>query len=50
MTAKGEGNGMGRGIEQKGKRIHGHGQQCGDCWGERFIRRLNGNRKKYHKD
>ena len=24
----------GRGIEQKGKRTHGHGQQCGDCWGE----------------
>ena len=22
---------MGRGIEQKGKRTHGHGQQCGDC-------------------
>ena len=23
----------GRGIEQKGKRTHGYGQQCGDCWG-----------------
>ena len=22
------------GIEQKGKRTHGHGQQCGDCWGK----------------
>ena len=22
-----------QGIEQKGKRTHGHGQQCGDCWG-----------------
>ena len=21
------------GIEQKGKRTHGHGQPCGDCWG-----------------
>ena len=21
-------------IEQKGKRTHGHGQQCGDCGGE----------------
>ena len=21
-------------IEQKGKSNHGHGQQCGDCWGE----------------
>ena len=25
---------FGGGIEQKGKRTHGHGQQCGDCWGE----------------
>ena len=24
----------GGGIEQKGKRTHGYGQQCGDCWGE----------------
>ena len=24
---------------------HGHGQQCGDCWGERDVRELNGNRK-----
>ena len=22
----------GGGIEQKDKRAHGHGQQCGDCW------------------
>ena len=22
-----------RGMEQKGKRTHGCGQQCGDCWG-----------------
>ena len=24
----------GGGIEQKGKRTQGHGQQCGDGWGE----------------
>ena len=35
----------GRGIEQKGKRTHRHGQQCGDCWGEECIRGLNGNGK-----
>ena len=23
----------GGGIEQKGKRTHGYGQQCGDRWG-----------------
>ena len=23
----------GEGIEQKGKRTHGHGQWCVDCWG-----------------
>ena len=23
----------GGGIEQKGKRTNGRGQQCGDCWG-----------------
>ena len=37
MTAKGQGLSSG-GIEQKGKRIHGHGQQCGDCGGEGHIR------------
>ena len=26
------------GIEQKGKRTHGHGQYCGDCWGEGCTR------------
>ena len=26
----------GGGIEQKGKRTHGHGQQCGDCRGEDY--------------
>ena len=40
----------GREIEQKGKRTHGHGQQCGDCQGEGDIRGLNGNGKKYNKD
>ena len=25
---------VGVGIEQKGKRTHGHGQQWGDCWKE----------------
>ena len=35
----------GGGIEQKGKRTHGHGQQCGDCWGGGSIRGLNGNGK-----
>ena len=39
MTAKG-GN---AGTEQKGKRIHGHGPQCGDYWG--YIKGINGNRK-----
>ena len=34
-------------TEQKGKRIHGHGQQCGDCWGEGSIRGLNSNGKKF---
>ena len=30
-------------MEQIGKRTHGHGQQCGDCWGWGGIRGLNGN-------
>ena len=34
-----------RGIEQNGERTHGHGQQWGDCWGKRGMRRLNGNGK-----
>ena len=35
MTARGrlEGRLGGGWIEKKGKRAHGHGQQCGDCWG-----------------
>ena len=32
-------------IEQKGKKTHGHGQQCGDCLGEGTIRGLNTNGK-----
>ena len=32
-------------MKQKGKGIHGHGQQCGDCWGQGHIRGLNGNGK-----
>ena len=31
MTAWGR---LGGGVEQKGERTHGHGQQCRDCWGE----------------
>ena len=27
----------GGGMEQKGDRTHGHGQQCGDYWGQRGI-------------
>ena len=34
----------GGGIEQKRKRTHGHGHQCGD-WGEGRRRELKGNRK-----
>ena len=35
MTASmGWGELVGRGIELKGKRTQGHGQQCGDSWGE----------------
>ena len=37
------------GIEEKGKRTHGHRQQCDDCWEEGGIRGRNGNRKKYNK-
>ena len=33
-------------IEQRGKRTYGHGQQCGDCWGEEIIRGLSGNGNK----
>ena len=33
------------GLRKKGKRTHGHGQQCGDCWGAEHIRGLKGNVK-----
>ena len=36
----------GGGIEQKGKRTHAYGQQCGGCWGEGGIRQLNSNGEK----
>ena len=47
MTAKWGGGSSGGdgGIDRKGKRTHGHGQQCGDCWGEAGIRGLNSNGK-----
>ena len=41
---------VGGGIEQIGKRSHGHGQQSGDCRCKRGTRWLNGNGKKYNKD
>ena len=34
MTASGAERLGGGGIEQKGKRTHGHGQQYGDCGGD----------------
>ena len=37
---------LGGGIEQKGKRTHGHEQQCGDCEGEGVIMGINSNGKK----
>ena len=38
MTASGGGKNLGvRGIEQNRRRIHGHRQQCGDCWGGRRV-------------
>ena len=24
---------LGGGIKERGEKTHGHGQQCGDCWG-----------------
>ena len=35
----------GGGMEQKGKRTRGHGQQCGECGRGKGIRALNGNGK-----
>ena len=32
-------------MEEKGKRTHRHGQQCGDCGREEDIMGLNGNGK-----
>ena len=29
----------------KGKKTHGYGQHCGDCWGEGSFKRLKGNVK-----
>ena len=42
ITASWWGGLEGGGIEQKGKRTHGHGQQCGDCGegDERDVRGL----------
>ena len=45
MTAKRQEVG-GRRTGQKGKRTHGHGQQCGDCGGEEGIMGINANEKK----
>ena len=35
----------GQRTEQKGKRTHGHRQQCGDCCGEGSTRGPSGNGK-----
>ena len=35
----------GGGAEHKGERTHGHGQQCGDCWGRGGSKGANGNGK-----
>ena len=45
IIASGRGKLGSGGIEHKGKRIHGHGQQCNNCWGKGCIRGLNGNGK-----
>ena len=45
MTARGWSGLLGGGKEQKGKRTHKHGQQCGDCKGEESIKGINGNGK-----
>ena len=37
MAASGSEGLGGRKIEPKGKRTHGHGQQCGDCSGLRGV-------------
>ena len=45
MTAIGGGWLGGGGMQQKGKRTHGHWQQCGDCSEGGGIREINGNGK-----
>ena len=44
MTAGGTVRGWRDGAKRK--RTHGHGQQCGDCWREGGIRKLNGKGRK----
>ena len=41
------GRSVGPAMEQKGKRTHGQGQQCGDCSAVEGVRGQNGNGKKY---
>ena len=45
MTALDGGDLGDRGIKQKRKMTHGHGQQYGDCWVEGCIREFNSNGK-----
>ena len=49
MTATGWREIRGGGTEQKGKRTHGHGQLCGDCWGEDGYMRVKLQWKQYNK-
>ena len=37
MTASAGSRFMSGGFEPKGKRTHGHGQECGDCLGGREV-------------
>ena len=32
-------------LSKEEKRAHGHGQQCGDSWGQEGIKELNANGK-----
>ena len=50
MAAIGGGRLRGQGMELKGKRTHGYGQQCGDFRVEGSIWGLSGNGRKYNKD
>ena len=45
MTANWGGRLGGGGIEQNGKKIHGYGRQCGDCWWKGGTRGLTGTGK-----